>query len=284
MNTRTWAILGAALALVGCGSSTGGVGGGAGGGSGGGTAGGAGGGTGGGAATAGYVATLTGAREVPPTTSTATGTATMTLDSTETTITWNITHTVTAPTGGHIHTGFAYESGNVAISLGTVLTSPITGSAAITAAQVADLKAGKLYVNLHTAGNPNGELRGQLLKPSEKLYRATMTGAEEVPPVTSSGTGALQVVLSSDSTKVNCHGFWNGIASVSAAHVHQADAGVAGPVAFPLTIDSTTGSLSCADQAVTAPQVSALNAGGMYSNVHSAAHTDGEVRGQLTPQ
>ena len=42
------------------------------------------------------------------------------------------------------------------------LDSPISGSATLTDAQVADLKAGKWYVNLHTAASPGGEIRGQV--------------------------------------------------------------------------------------------------------------------------
>ncbi|MGN6102228.1 MAG: CHRD domain-containing protein [Devosia sp.] len=36
------------------------------------------------------------------------------------------------------------------------------GHATLTAAQVADLEAGKWYFNVHTAKNPNGEIRGQV--------------------------------------------------------------------------------------------------------------------------
>jgi len=43
------------------------------------------------------------------------------------------------------------------------LTSPITGSASVTDAQAADLRAGKWYVNVHTAANPGGEIRGQVV-------------------------------------------------------------------------------------------------------------------------
>ena len=45
----------------------------------------------------------------------------------------------------------------------TPLESPITGSAVLTDAQVADLKAGRWYINIHTAQNPKGEIRGQVV-------------------------------------------------------------------------------------------------------------------------
>ena len=41
-------------------------------------------------------------------------------------------------------------------------SSPIVGSAEVTAAQIADMKAGMYYINLHTAANPGGEIRGQI--------------------------------------------------------------------------------------------------------------------------
>jgi hypothetical protein len=42
--------------------------------------------------------------------------------------------------------------------------SPMNGSATLTDAQAADLMAGKWYVNVHTAENKGGEIRGQVLK------------------------------------------------------------------------------------------------------------------------
>jgi len=43
-------------------------------------------------------------------------------------------------------------------------TSPAEGSATLTDAQAADLTAGKYYINVHTAANPGGEIRGQVTK------------------------------------------------------------------------------------------------------------------------
>jgi hypothetical protein len=48
------------------------------------------------------------------------------------------------------------------------LASPIKGEATLTAAQAADFTAGKMYFNIHTAANPNGEIRGQIDKPLGK--------------------------------------------------------------------------------------------------------------------
>jgi hypothetical protein len=45
-----------------------------------------------------------------------------------------------------------------------IASSPAEGSATLTDAQASDLLAGKLYVNIHTAANPGGEIRGQVTK------------------------------------------------------------------------------------------------------------------------
>jgi hypothetical protein len=46
----------------------------------------------------------------------------------------------------------------------TVAPNTIKGSATLSDAQIADLNAGKVYFNVHTAANPGGEIRGTLTK------------------------------------------------------------------------------------------------------------------------
>ena len=112
------------------------------------------------------VATLSAANEVPTNASTGTGMLEASLDSASNVLTWTLTYTgLTGPVkAGHFH-GPAAAGANAGVALGLTggLESPIKGSATLTAAQVADLMAGKWYVNLHTAANPGGELRGQVM-------------------------------------------------------------------------------------------------------------------------
>lgn len=112
-----------------------------------------------------FKAALNAAAEVPPNTSTGTGQAEASYDAGAKTLGWTVTYAfLTGPlTAGHIH-GPAAPGVNAGVMIPfDNLASPIRGSAVLTADQAAALKAGKLYVNLHTAAHPGGEVRGQLL-------------------------------------------------------------------------------------------------------------------------
>lgn len=115
-----------------------------------------------------YEASLSGAAEVPPTTSSGTGKAEVQVDPKTYKIKWKVTHSgLSGPaTAGHIH-GPAAAGSNAGVVIpftGDPNASPITGEATLTPAQYADLAAGLYYVNLHTAKSPAGEIRGQLKK------------------------------------------------------------------------------------------------------------------------
>jgi hypothetical protein len=65
-------------------------------------------------------------------------------------------------TAAHIHLGAKGVSGNVVVPLCTPCHSPVTGTVTVSTALQQDFKKHLLYVNVHTAKNPNGEIRGQL--------------------------------------------------------------------------------------------------------------------------
>lgn len=109
---------------------------------------------------------LKGSSEVPPTASTGTGTAEATLDTSTKELSYTITHNgLTGPaTMAHFH-GPAEAGKNAGVVVPFKSPeSPIKGTATLTDAQIDDLLAGKWYANVHTAANPAGEVRGQMVK------------------------------------------------------------------------------------------------------------------------
>ena len=108
---------------------------------------------------------LTGAQEVPAVTTGGSGTIDTTFDKSTNVLTWTVTYSgLSGPvTAGHFHgPAAAGANAGVAVPFTGDLSSPIRGKATLTAAQVADLTAGRWYVNLHTAKHPGGEIRGQV--------------------------------------------------------------------------------------------------------------------------
>ncbi|MCE6991746.1 CHRD domain-containing protein [Dyadobacter sp. CY323] len=118
--------------------------------------------------------TLSGANEVPANPSTATGSVGGTLDQESRVLRINIMYSDSTsgdstaadsaftPTAWHIHKGSADSTGAVVIDFGTTFTSPFAFTDTLTEAQVADLKSGSYYVDIHSKKYPNGEIRGQL--------------------------------------------------------------------------------------------------------------------------
>jgi hypothetical protein len=111
-----------------------------------------------------FLARLNAAQEVPANNSAATGFGTVALNAAETQITVNMSFSdlSSAQTAAHIH-GAAHVGVNAPV-LFNLGTGAITNATfAVTPAQVAQLKAGLFYFNIHTANFPGGEIRGQIL-------------------------------------------------------------------------------------------------------------------------
>jgi hypothetical protein len=112
-----------------------------------------------------FKADLKGSTEVPPVQTSATGTADITYDSATKNLSWTVEHTGLSGdvTAAHFH-GPAAVGVNAPPVVPIDLSALAKGSATLNDAQAADLSEGRWYLNLHTAANADGEIRGQVMK------------------------------------------------------------------------------------------------------------------------
>ena len=112
-------------------------------------------------------------------------------------------------------------------------------------------------------------------------FKATLTGAQEVPANASTATGDATLTFNT-TTKIFTLAVTHTIASPTNGHIHKAAVGVSGGVIFPFA--SFTSPISYTSPALDATQEADLNAGLYYVNIHTAAFPNGEIRGQLIKQ
>ena len=251
-----------------------------------------------------YVATLTGANEVPAADPADHGRAVIRVTGTQVCFAESWTH-LTTPTASHIHAGAAGVAGPVKVPLfaGAIPASisAVTGCTTSDAATLAAIKAdpGSFYVNIHTPLFPAGAGRGQLRRVhdvddlhvafgDESNFAAFAKGANEVPvPGAPDSRAVGRFRITTDSVRFALT--WRGFTSPFASHIHSGAAGMAGPVAIPFfatattdglppTINGVTGSVT-ADPALLS-QIR-KNPAAFYFNLHTADFKAGVARGQL---
>jgi hypothetical protein len=108
-----------------------------------------------------------------------------------------------------------------------------------------------------------------------------LTGAQEVPAVTTSATGSGKISIAADKT-VTGSVKTKGIVG-TAAHIHEAPAGKNGPPIITLTKSGDDTWTVPEGSKLTDAQYASFKAGNLYVNVHSAEHKPGEIRAQLKP-
>lgn len=236
-------------------------------------------------------ARLSGDQEVPAVATAAQGVAGFTLNETRDTLFVQAAFNGLsgAITGAHLHDGAVGATGPVIISLvptvrGNRLSGFVTG-ADLTPARRAKILLGKYYVNIHTAANPNGEIRGQVRLESDNAIVANLTGSQENPAVTTPASGLGIFTLSQNRERLKFRVAFAGLSSaLTVTHFHTGATGTNGPVTVDLLpfrtgnviegeITPTTG--------LTPAFLTALDQGLIYINIHTANNPGGEIRGQL---
>jgi len=135
---------------------------------------------------------------------------------------------------------------------------------------------------------------------ADELFKATLTGDQEVPPVATDTTGKAFFMLNKEETEIEIQLHVNDGVRITQSHIHCAPAGVNGSVVVflaglhgaGLDIDGkwvsnatikTTSIVNTACGATVSALAASMRAGNTYANVHSVAHPGGEVRGQIEP-
>ncbi|MDH4124488.1 MAG: CHRD domain-containing protein [Gammaproteobacteria bacterium] len=236
-----------------------------------------------------FAVSLSGDEEMPVSGSTATAQANLTINVASGAVQGAVTTSGMTATAAHIHNAFAGTNGPVLIPLAQDAVDPnlfaVAGGAMLDAAGVERLLAGALYVNVHSATSPAGEIRGQILPDGFVLRFSDLNGANRVPQIDTLASGRAAVTLDTAGGAIVVHAQVNGLDDATQAHVHQAYAGANGPVLVGLVKDAgNPGHWSVEGAVLNAAGLTAFDNGQLYVNVHSPAYPGGEIRGQLLPE
>jgi len=116
---------------------------------------------------------------------------------------------------------------------------------------------------------------------SQQELKVTLTGSQEIPPVTTSASATGVITVAADKS-VRGSVTVSGI-SPTAAHIHEAPAGTNGPIVIPLVKTGDNVWTVPEGAKMTDAQFDSYKAGNLYYNVHSATYKGGELRGQIKP-
>ncbi|MCS7074454.1 MAG: CHRD domain-containing protein, partial [Bacteroidia bacterium] len=227
---------------------------------------------------------LNGANHTPPVSGNGVGAGSVVLDLATRTakVDLQVSGLTGAVQSSHIHDGLPGVNGGVVFDLG-----PISGNRFskvlnnLTAEQIRKFLTGGYYVNVHTAANPGGEIRGQIIGETDKLFVCEINGANHTPPVSTSADGLGIFSLSANNKYLRVYVSTAGLSgTITAAHLHSAPAGSNGGVQVDLT-DLISGNQIIGTKSLTPAQISLLQNDSLYINIHTAANPGGEIRGQL---
>jgi hypothetical protein len=115
---------------------------------------------------------------------------------------------------------------------------------------------------------------------ASKAITVKMDGKQESPAASTTGTGSAKITLDDTKGQVCFKLSWSGIGSPSAAHIHKAVKGKAGPVVVPL-FSGTPKKSGCVSASKSLIAAIVKKPSSYYVNVHTAKFPNGAVRGQL---
>lgn len=238
-----------------------------------------------------FSAHLSGANVVPsPVLTTASGVAAFMLNAARDTMYFTFSSTgLSGPiTGIHIHEGSPSENGPILIDLQfSVTLNTANARIAIKRNTLQKFLESKLYINVHTSANPNGEIRGNIRLETDFGFFSSLDGSQQVPPVSTSAKGISAINLSMDGKKLEVKVVADGLSgNIQSAHLHKGTVGTNGGILVDLTPmisgRGIFGTVNVPDSLRNGVLASYIMSGQIYVNLHTTANPNGEVRGQVT--
>lgn len=235
----------------------------------------------------GFDGVINGAQENPAVTTTATGAMWANIRPTLDTLDYGIQVTGLTPTQAHFHGGIAGANGGVLANLtpvGSFYPNLYSGKVALTPSLVSGLVKDSLYANFHTTANAGGEIRGQVLSIARTGLVANLCGAQEVPLVSTSASGAGYISVARDRADAYFEALTNSLSTnASGAHLHRGAKGVNGPISISMNTYLAGNAFAVGFNTATAVTLmdSIVN-GQSYYNFHTTANPNGEIRGQVS--
>jgi hypothetical protein len=165
-------------------------------------------------------------------------------------------------------------------------TFTIPAAAFLNSAQLKVLANDGLYFAVHSQNfqPPASELIGNIVYPVTTIPTVSLSGQQEVPPVTTIGSGTGNLTVNLGTGKISGSVAFSTPSIASNAHIHQGFAGENGTVLIPLsgTTGVTSGTWTVpADTFLDAEGLGALISDRLYLNIHTASNANGEIRGQI---
>lgn len=201
----------------------------------------------------------------------------------------NLTGTIAA---AHIHNAEPNQDGGVVYEFptsginGNVISGIWTKSNGLTDMLINELLYGNLYIAVHTAQNPNAELRGQIFRLAREGFMSDIDAMQSVPSSNSMANGSGIVSYDRDRTSLHYMITVNGLSgAINAAHFHKGIKGETGGVVYELNF-TNNGAFGYWDftnmpafnntQSITFRRNDSV-----YVNFHTSNFPNGEIRGQF---
>lgn len=187
----------------------------------------------------------------------------------------------------HIHVGNAITNGGVILNLNPTFTSAAATATVNLRKSLSDSlinATADFYVNVHSTQVPSGIIRGQLDNPVTFATDVALSGANEVPIVTTTATGLALIRLTTNKTlfaRITINTL-EATDALAAAHIHTGAAGTNGGVIVGLASTLADFSLLFLRvNTVSDANIALIQTGLVYVNVHSTLRPGGVVRGQI---